>query len=286
MRKSLLVALILVVVPSVPSVMAAPPPTAATRTPAKKIAFEPITGRAALSSVRTTGTLRVCMALNAPWVMHDKDGNLVGYSVDVARQFADDMKWKLQSVPGSWDTLLLNLRTNQCDIAISGISITPQRALEVRFSDPYGQYDVGIVVNRKAFAKGGIADFEAAAAGKKVAALAGTVDVDIAQHALPGAQIVKVDGEGQALAGLRDGSFEAYVAEAPRPMLLAGIHPEDLRELSGQPLGRTAHGMAVRVGSDRLLDVANAWIISVQANGWLATREDYWFKTTAWGDRL
>lgn len=286
MRKCLLAGFVFILFSSNFSVVAAPPLPASPGTNAKNVPLESVIGRPTLESVQKNDVLRVCVALNAPWVMHDKEGKLIGYSVDVAGKFAHDMGWKLQLVPGSWSGLLLNLRTNQCDIAISGLSITAQRALQVRFSQPYGQYDVGIVVNRARFPSGDVTGFEAAANGRNVAVRRGTVDSGIARNALPDAKIIEVENEQEAIDGLREGKFDAYVAEAPRPLLLAQLYPTALRELPGQAMGRTAHGMAVSLGASGLLDVANAWIISQQASGWLEVREKHWFQGTAWGVQL
>jgi polar amino acid transport system substrate-binding protein len=270
--------------------MADPPVAATTKANAAVVQrakrHGPVNGMPTLAQIRKTGVLRVGVALNAPWVMHDKQGKLIGYSVDVARQFADDMGWKLELVPTSWPGLLRELRTNQSDIVISGLSITPQRALLVRFSQPYGTYDIGMVVNRSRFAKDDTAAFTAGAKGRPVAVLKGTIDARVAARALPGAQLVEVENEQAAIDGLRGGRFDAYVAEAPRPMILAKLFPKELRELTGEPLSRTAHGMAVRRGETGLLDVANAWITSAQASGWLKDRQKYWFGGTDWVSEL
>ena len=74
-------------------------PAAATQ--GKRAKIEPLTGEDALSRIDARGTLRVGVAVNAPWVMHDKNGELAGFSVDVAKKLAADMGWKLELVTTS-----------------------------------------------------------------------------------------------------------------------------------------------------------------------------------------
>jgi len=252
---------------------------------AKRERIAPIVGESALAKIDAKGTLRVGVAVNGPWVMHDKSGELFGYSIDVARKIADDMGWKLELVTTSWPKILYDLRTNQFDIAISGISITPQRARFVRFTRPYGEYDIGVVANRAKFAQGDMAAL-AKADKKRIAVRGGTLNADFARAGLPAADIVEVDDEPQAIADLREGKYDALVAEAPAPKLIAQMFPEQLRALDGAPLARTAHAMAVRRGDNDLADVLDAWIIEAEASGWLKSRGDYWFDSTDWIGKL
>lgn len=244
-----------------------------------------LTGAPTLARIERSGVLRVGVAINAPWVMHDKQDQLMGYSIEVAERIAKAMGWKLQLVETSWTRLLDGLRSNDYDVVIAGVSVTPQRARFVQFSDPIGEFDVDVVVHRTSLPGGGLAEL-----GKlpqaKVAALAGTVSADFARRGLPGAQLVEVDDQNAAIAALREGKLAAYVAEAPLPLALARTYPEQLRLLDGAPLARTAHALALRVDDAGLLRVLNAWITFERTSGWLQARSAYWFEGTEWGARL
>lgn len=281
---------------------AAPPPSAApamsatatpaTATPAtatpvnpKPVARLPLTGMPTLAKIRQSGVLRVGIALNAPFVMHDKEGQPIGYSVDLARRLAASMGWKLKLVETSWPNLMSGLRSNEYDVVISGVSITPQRALWARFSHPVGEFDVDVVANRGKFPSGGIAAL-GKLAGARIGAREGELTVDYARDAFPGRTVVAVASESTGLADVVSGKLDAYVAEAPLPQVAAAVHPDTLRVLDGAPLARTAHGIAVRVGDHGLLRVINAWIVYERASGWLQARAAYWFQGTGWATQL
>lgn len=245
----------------------------------------PLDGGSTLTRIEADKTLRVGVAVNVPWVMHNREGMLIGYSVDVARKLAADMGWKLELVTTSWPRLIHDLRTDRYDVIISGLSITPRRALLARFSRPNGEYEMDVVVNRSRFPRGDMAEL-AAADGKRIAVHKGTLTVAIAREHLPKAEIVEIDDEEQTITDLREGRLDGYVAEAPMPLLLQQLYPKQLRTLGGEPLGRTAHGFAARLGDRDLVDVLDAWIIANEATGWLDSRSTYWFDGTAWGDQL
>lgn len=286
-RPRIVFALLLAVTPAFACAAAADAPvttaTGATK-PARKGLSLPVSGEATLDRIQRQHTIRVGIALNAPWVMHDKSGEPIGYSVDVARQLAQEMGWKLELVTTSWPALLHDLRTDQFDVVISGLSITPQRALQVRFTRPFGEYDIGVVVNRGNFPSGSLNDF--AQRKVRLAAGRGTLTVGVAQRAFPLAQIVETDDEAQALADVRNGRLDGYVAEAPMPLLQEKIHPDQLRALTGETIGRSAHGMAMRIGDDELADVLDAWIVEQGASGWLKARQSFWFSGTDWASQL
>jgi polar amino acid transport system substrate-binding protein len=260
----------------------APPPTPAAAASRRGLPFD---GEPTLARIESSGVLRVGVAVNPPWVMHDAKGELSGYSVDIAHRIADSMGWKLELVPTSWPRLMLDLRTDKFDVIISGLSITPQRARYVNFSASLGEFDIAAVVNRHKFGQTTLAEL-AKVAHPKIAAHRGELTVDIAHAALPNAEIVAVDDDDAAIADLRAGKLDGYVAEAPVPQLLEKIYPEQLRGLSSEPLARTAHGLAVRKNDVGLLRVLNAWIVYEQASGWLKARSAYWFEDTAWASAL
>lgn len=245
----------------------------------------PLIGTSTLAAVERSGVLRVGIAINAPFVMHDKDGQPIGYSIDLARKFAAAMDWKLQIVETSWPNLITGLRTNDYDVVISGLSVTPQRARFVQFTDPVGEFDVDVVVNRDKLKRGGLADLRKLAHAK-IGARKGELTVDFARSALPDADIVEVDDENAAIADLGSGKLDAYVAEAPLPQVLEKVHSDKLRALANEPIARTAHAFAVRQNDAGMLRVLNAWIIYERTSGWLKSRNDYWFAGTAWSAEL
>lgn len=262
---------------------AAPAQTAAK--PAAKVARQPLTGTPSLARIERSGVLRVGIAINAPFVMHDKQGAAIGYSVDLARQLAEAMGWKLELVETSWPKLMSGLRSNQYDLVVSGLSITPQRARSALFSDPVGEFDVRVVALRDKLPSGGLAELQQLA-NAKVGVRQGALTLDYVRRALPAGAVVAVESESGALGDLLAGKLDAYVAETPLPQVMAEVHADKLRVLDGPPLARTAHGIALRLADTDLLRVVNAWIVYEHASGWLKARDDYWFSGMGWAAQL
>jgi len=72
----------------------------------------PLGGTSTLARIEAGKRLRVGVAINAPWVMHDKNGELFGYLIDLARKIGEDMGRRVEIVTTSWPRLLYDLRTS------------------------------------------------------------------------------------------------------------------------------------------------------------------------------
>lgn len=234
-----------------------------------------------LANIQKTGTLRVGVTTNAPWVMRDKNGQWIGLEIDLVRQLAQDMKWKIELVPTSWDKASDELREGHFDILASGLSITPQRALRLKFSHPYGDFALGLVVNRKSMGNDDLLVVQTT--GKhKIGVLSETITAATAKAYLGDSTVVEVNDEHQAIDDLRDGKLDGYVGEEPLPTALAQTYPDQLRTMEVKTYGRTAHGFAVRRDDQDLLDVINAWLVYQEASGWIQSRNDFWIHSPDW----
>lgn len=69
----------------------------------------------------------------------EQTGKPAGFDVDSMNWIADTMGFQITHKPMAWDGIIPALLANQIDMVCSGMSITPQRAEKVQFSDPYWQ---------------------------------------------------------------------------------------------------------------------------------------------------
>lgn len=116
------------------------------------VAVAPAVARAELlADIHSRGTLRVGMAEYAPWMMRGPDGNPVGLEVELAERLAGDMGVQLEVVQMPLDVLIDRLAAREVDLVAANLSITPERALKVAFSEPYGRSEIRPVIRRDEF---------------------------------------------------------------------------------------------------------------------------------------
>lgn len=231
------------------------------------------------------GVLRVGMDIFQPWAMKNKTGKLIGFEIDVATRLAEDMGVKVEFVPTAWSGIIPALLTGKFDVIIGGMGITPKRALKVNFSQPYDYSGMGIVAHKELAS--GFESLEAFNnADVQIAVKLGTTAAAAAKKYLPKAQLRMFENETQAYQELRNGKVHAVVGSAPRPAYEAVDYPDSLFLPIQSTFTREPIGFAMRKGDPDTLAYFNSWITTVQLEGWLQERHDYWFGTKNWKDQV
>ena len=82
------------------------------------------------------GTLRLATESGYAPFEYVRDGQVVGYDMEIAALFCEDSGYGLEIVDMNFDAVLPAVQTGKCDFAAAGISFTPERAESVSFSDP------------------------------------------------------------------------------------------------------------------------------------------------------
>ncbi len=66
-----------------------------------------------IETIKQDGVIRIGLSLFVPWSMRDKNGDLIGYELDVGRQLAEDMGVEVEFVPTAWDGIIPALVSGQ-----------------------------------------------------------------------------------------------------------------------------------------------------------------------------
>ena len=238
-----------------------------------------------LQQVLNTGTLRVGVALFAPWTMRTSSGELVGFEIDVAKQLAADMGVKHEMVVYEFSALLPALEAGEVDLIAAGFTVTPERALHVNFSQPYADGGVSLATHLASTLEvERLEDLDTPA--YTVAAVEDSVAVALARRLLPRASLELFDSVEAASAALIDGEVHAYLEDEPVPTYLALEHPTTVDVPIAQPLLSSRAAFAVNKGDPDFLAFLNAWITAREADTWLPTTTSYWFKSLRWRQRV
>jgi len=246
----------------------------------------PASDKSVLDQALERGVLRVGFDTFVPWAMKDKDGEYIGFEIDVARRVAEDMGVKVEFVPTKWSGIIPALLTGKFDIIIGGMGILPSRNLKVNFSNPY-EYSGMSVIASQTLAPGLSALSDLNKPGITLAVKTGATSVTAARKHMPLAELRMFDDEAQALQEVLNGRAHAMVASAPFPEQQAIRHPDKLYlPLQGDTFTKEPIGFAIRKSDIDFLNFLNNWILVAESEGWLTERYDYWFKTMDWESRI
>jgi Na+/H+-dicarboxylate symporter/ABC-type amino acid transport substrate-binding protein len=107
----------------------------------------PATNLPALEAIETRKVLRVGYVPDAlPFAFFNQQGDLVGFDVDLAHRLAREMGVGLAFVPVDRERMAEQLAEGYCDLVMSGVAVTTDRARVMLFSESYLDETVAFVV--------------------------------------------------------------------------------------------------------------------------------------------
>lgn len=244
-----------------------------------------ISSTSTIETIKKRGVLKVGMDIFQPWAMKDKNGKLIGFEIDVATRLAEDMGVKVEFQPTAWSGIIPALLTGKFDVIIGGMGITPQRALQVNFTQPYDYSGMGIVAHKKVAAGfDSLEDFNKPEV--QIAVKLGTTAAAAAKKFLPQAKLRMFDSEPQAYQELRNGNVHAVIGNAPRPAYEAVDYSDSLFLPVEGTFTKEPIGFAMRKGDPDTLAFFNSWITVATLEGWLKERHSYWFDSKDWQSQV
>ena len=215
--------------------------------------------------------------------MRDEEGQYSGFEIDVARRLAADLGVEVAFRRYEFGELIRALEGDEIDLIAAGLTISPERALHVNFSQPYAIGGIGIATNLAATADvGRLEDLDDPQ--YTVAVLDRSVAAELARRVLPRASLEPFATEDEAAAALIAGEVDIYLDQEPIPTFLALAHPDVIDVPVNRPLLETRSAFAVGKGDPDFLAFLNAWIEAREADTWLPTTHRYWFRSLQWRD--
>lgn len=247
-------------------------------------ATQELSRESVIETIKQDGVIRIGLSLFVPWSMRDKNGDLIGFELDVGRKLAEDMGVEVEFVPTAWDGIIPALVSGNFDVIISGMSVTAQRNLTVNFTDPYAYSGLAILANKSMTEGMSMEDLNSP--DVTFAARRGATPAVVIADKFPEATLLLFDEDGAAAQEVLNGNAHATMSSQPTPNREAGRNPETLYVMGNQLFDPRGEGFAVRKGDPDALNYFNNWIAQQWRSGWLEERHNYWFATEEWADQV
>ncbi len=187
------------------------------------------------------------------------NGEIVGFDIDLAQEIAKDTGKTLKIEDMSFDGLLPALGSGQVDMVIAGMSVTPDRAKNALFSDPYYSAAQRMIVR-----KGSDITNKYQLEGRKIGVQLGTTGDTLASK-ISGAHVSQFPTAPSVLTELDTGGVDVVILDdAPAEQYTAGF--SNLTILPGS-LSDENYAIAIRQGNTELLDKVNQTIAKMRQDG-------------------
>lgn len=241
--------------------------------------------KSTIDAIIDRGTLRVGFSSFVPWAMQDKNGEYIGFEIDVAKRLAEDLGVKLQLIPTNWDGIIPALMARKFDVIIGGMTATTKRALSVNFTIPYDYIYMDVVMSKKS--GGNVKTFADLNNPKTIIALrSGSSASMFVKANLPKATVRMFNDEAPAVQEVISGRANAFLSASPLPKILLAKNPKTLVHRFDITTYKEPIAFAVRKNDMNTINVFDTWIRQQEGIGWFKARRAYWFDSNTWGKLL
>ncbi len=232
------------------------------------------------------GRLVVGMAGNMPPLnMTTKEGDLIGYEVDLAQAMAEAMgvKAKMEVMP--FAELISALQKGKVDLILSNMTITPGRNLKVAFVGPYFTSGKAFLTKSKTIA---LADetTDLDAKNTKLVALKGSTSQAFIEKVLPGATLITAKDYDEAVNMVLQDKVHAMVADYPICVVSVFRYPNKgllsvVTTLTYEPIG-----VGVPAGDPLLVNWVENFMGIAEKTGLLEELKGKWLLNADWLHKL
>lgn len=232
-----------------------------------------------IETIKKRGRIQVAFGTFVPWAMRDKQGQWIGFEIEVANRLAKDLGVQIDLLPTAWDAIIPSLIAGKFDVIIGGMTVTPARQQQIDFTQPYSTSGQNIAASKQLAASlkwpDGYNSPEVTFTCRRGVAGCKTIE-----ERFPKATLRQFDDDAIAFQEVINGKAHAVISSEPKPTFFSLKNPDKLFKPSADNLINTFEGFGVRKGNPAALAVFNDWILKNQA--WLKERHTYWFKGQDW----
>lgn len=162
--------------------------------------------------IQARGVLRVGVNSDSkPYGFVDANGNPAGYDIDLARyiaQYIVNSPEKVEFIPVTHSNRLMKASTNDVDIVISTITITPQREEIISFSIPYDYAGQAVLVKSNS-SIASMSDLS----GQNVGVIFGSTAEKNMKNLVPNANLIGFRSYKDAYQALKVGKINAITSD-------------------------------------------------------------------------
>ncbi len=228
--------------------------------------------------------LRVATSAHQPpLTARAEDGSLIGFDIDLANAIARAMNVRLSLVELPFEEVLPAVARGEVDMALSGLTMTPQRNLKVAFVGPYLVSGMSILTRSRTMSRLRRAE-ELDRPEVKIAILRSSTAEKFAQENTPKAQIVQVAELDDGVQMVRDGSVDVLMADHPFCMV-AVYRYSDLVTLE-TPFTFEPLGVALPPNDPLLVNWMQNTLADLDDSGAVYEMMYRWFEEDDWMERL
>lgn len=199
-----------------------------------------------------------------------------GFDIELAEEVMDRLDLTLKTRYIDWDAKVLELNSKRIDAIWNGLTITPERALEMTFSKPY--FENNLIILSKI--DSGIEDRDDLTNKNVGVELSSSADIALAKETSLIAtlnQVKKYNNSSEALLALSAGQIDAMIVDEIYARYVVLRENEGQYQVSSDVIGGEFYGIGFRLGDTKLAAQIDETIDTLVEEGFVSDLSNKYF---------
>ena len=201
----------------------------------------------------------------APFNYTNADGTLGGFDIEIANAICADMQVTCEIMAQDWDGIIPGLKAGKYDAIVAAMSVTPERAQQVAFTDPYFSNALVFLAKKdSSFDPSNSSDIDS----HSIAAQRSTISSQWLEKAYPKADMKLYDTLSNAFLDLGSGRVDAMISDKLPAIEWLSSPSGSNYVLKGDEIDINDNfAIAVRPNDEALQGKINTSLSNIKANG-------------------
>lgn len=201
----------------------------------------------------------------APFNYTNADGTLGGFDIEIANAICADMQVTCEIMAQDWDGIIPGLKAGKYDAIVAAMSVTPERAQQVAFTDPYFSNALVFLAKKDStFDPAKVTDINA----HSIAAQRSTISSQWLENTYPKADMKLYDTLSNAFLDLGAGRVDAMISDKLPAIEWLSSTSGNNYVLKGAEIDINDNfAIAVRSNDEALQAKINTSLSNIKANG-------------------
>ena len=239
-----------------------------------------------IERVVSSGEMRVgTTADRPPFTMLDREGKRMGIEIDLVQLLGDTMHVKVNFVEMPFAELIPSLERGEIELAVGGMTITPERNARVAFAGPYF-ISGNTLLTRKAELAAAQDPAQLDDPNLTFAAVESSTSERFVRARMPKAKLVTKPDNDAAVKALLAGEVDGVMTDLQVSTVARWRHPEVELFVRQPPFTTEPLGIALPPNSALLLNLVTNYLNTLDQTGELAQLKAKWLGDGSWLERL
>lgn len=239
-------------------------------------------GSALMATIRQRGKLLVgTSGEQPPFTMKDRGGNLFGLEIDLARSLAQSLGVGIEFVELPFGDLLKAVEAHQVDMALSSITMTPKRNLNVAFIGPYFVSGKALLTKDQTLSKikhAGNLD----RAQVRLGALKGSTSEELVGRVAPHAKLSSFETFEKGVEAVARNEIDALMGDMPAVAVAVLRNPDAGFAGLGDKLSFEPIGVAMPADDAHFQNLVGNYLKLAEGAGYLEALRTRWLGQADW----